>query len=168
MKTILGLLLLLFGCSGDKVGVRPLSNIKSFATISLICSPMLTNKLIEEGFDRSLEKLGSVSLSSNGERAPSLTLWMGNISEGNTFKKYRYLPVIWVSLQVVDSVQILGNRSSGMGIVWRKDVYFEEEDTIEQTTAKGIEYVQDLVKQFGIEYAESNHDTSPRFFVHTT
>ncbi len=173
MKNI-WLLLLLCSCmsSQEKVQtlskqkVQPLSDIKNFAVMPIICSSMLASTELEEHLQLSLNNFGTVLPQQNKLKMGALSLWMGNIEEGLRDEKVDYFPVIWVSLQAVNSVEVLENHAQTMGIIWRADAYFEQEDTREKTTEKAKKYIDSLVAQFANEYLKANGTTlQPQFYL---
>ncbi|MES2345346.1 MAG: hypothetical protein V4494_05370 [Chlamydiota bacterium] len=160
------LLLLLTSCGANQEKVKPLAKIDHFAVMPVICSANLDYKILLEQFTVALEKIGTVSTDQMTPVPACLILWLGNIAEGKLGEKVQYFPVIWGSLQVPAPVTVLSNHASADCNIWRQDLYFEEEESKEITTAKAVPYIQDLVQRFHEDYIKANGVTArPHFYI---
>jgi hypothetical protein len=168
------LFLLLCSCGSDQQKLRPLEKMDRFAVMPVICSTELDNKVLIKQFITALEKVGTVSIGEIVHVPVALIFWLGNIGEerrinmpkGKLGDRALYFPVIWGSLQLRAEVMMLSNHAETDCNIWRKDLYFEEEESKEMTTEKAVGYMQDLVQRFADDYSKDNGPTArPHFYL---
>lgn len=173
---VFSLALILASCSQNslkKQNVPPLKNLQHFDVIPLIVSSSLDEKAVAKGMLDALGKIGTVDTSQTYSdeqhiKSSLFSFWIGNIAEEGVDKNApaKYLPVIWISLQISEGVEILKNQSRLPCKIWRKDYYVEQSETQNETTAKTNQIVKMLIDEFRQDYQSANPSgEKPVFFV---
>lgn len=158
-------------CTQSVNNPKSLNQISRFEVIPLIVSPGLDQDQLMKNIIQSLEKVGIVHRFTTASEQPMnsapLTLWIGNIAEEKLDDNLpsHYFPVIWISLQISEAVEILKNKSKKVCQIWRRDYYVAQTEEVRDTTLETSKRVNLLIHRFSEEYQKANPGQKPIFFI---
>ncbi len=151
-----------------------MSQIQTFYVIPTIVSSSLNSELVEHALIDALKNVGTVYQSNQNLtetqkqekyfNSASINFMLGNIGEENQEEggPSNYLPVLWMSLNVIEGAQILKNHSKTLCPLWKSEYYFADDA---QANEKATLFIQRLVQQFAASYrAENPGSPNPIFY----
>jgi hypothetical protein len=148
---------------------NPLSKQLHFSVLPIVMG--LDYQAILKSMTKDLEEIGHVYLfptKGAGDRA-AINLWMGPIAQEprESAKAKQCFPVLWISLEVVDRIEVARNHSETTCVIWKKQLFLEQDPNKQIAEIKVKLAIKALLEQFANDYKMANPTTTPNFYIDT-